>query len=212
MIPKTALYAAGGLGIGSATFITWRVYERNQLKVMLAGDPLFEGLPIGLVIQNQLPMASVKTADHVYEAAVAELLAMKEAVVIGATEPTTFETGIPAVDTALAVAQSVGIDTSPVMTAVLGRKNPTEAMLEGSSTALTPAASPASGLASSVFMLSRLLVVPAAIGLSYTRNNSVGWAALHGLLIPTWYLGYRGVQFAQDKYGNKTRRNWDWGY
>ena len=40
----------------------------------------------------------------------------------------------------------------------------------------------------------RLISVPIAFGLSYTRNKSVGLGIVQGVLFPWIYLGYRGIQ------------------
>lgn len=45
----------------------------------------------------------------------------------------------------------------------------------------------------------RMISVPVAFGLSYTRNRSIWLGFWQGLVFPELYLGYRGVQAATEK-------------
>jgi hypothetical protein len=45
----------------------------------------------------------------------------------------------------------------------------------------------------------RIISVPVAFGLSYTRNKSIWLGLVQGLVFPELYLGYRGVQAVTEK-------------
>ncbi len=49
----------------------------------------------------------------------------------------------------------------------------------------------------------RIISVPIAFGLSYQRNKSLWYGFWQGLVFPWLYLGYRGVEVATKKKGEK---------
>lgn len=53
------------------------------------------------------------------------------------------------------------------------------------------------------FWTLRVISVPIAFGLSYTRNRSLMLGVVQGLFFPWIYLGYRGVQAATKEKGEK---------
>ena len=56
-----------------------------------------------------------------------------------------------------------------------------------------------------VYTYSMWVAAPVAAALSYRKNKSIGWAALHGLVLPRFYLAYRGVDALAG--GSSTRSN-----
>jgi hypothetical protein len=58
-----------------------------------------------------------------------------------------------------------------------------------------------------LYKASMFVAVPLAAALSYQKNKSVGWAIVQGLLIPRFYLAYRGVQALTDDGGKRKRKN-----
>lgn len=188
---KTSHVLVGVGALGTTGWIAWRMYQRNKLVEMLQVWPPFRERAAELAAE-QVGYFNTTSADEGYRA-------------ITGADPSLWTTLLgltgPAGEKVGDVVQK-GYETYDKGGNVYSSGKKTAASWYDWAKSYTPwgvidiGADPSSGgsLLSTVTMLS----VPAAAALSYHRNRSIGWAALHGFLSLT-YLAYRGIEAVASK-------------